>query len=443
MAVTRHDRERAPPAPEGWATVWSQTRGRWYFRNDVTKATAWEVPKDNAGSNAAGQAAPHDRPDLADDQPLKPTFDDLSTQHHLQQVVVNTKANYTSRTDMPFSRVLEPGAPRAPYRRRNTEIKTVINWPQRRLLLSEIEFLTRFSEPGMTVVYASVAPGVQLKPLTEFFPNLRFVVYDSLPLAAHLENCSNLTIRTETFSDAVARTFAQDNALFISNLRSGSEASEAVSDDLAAQISWCKTMRPRCALLNFRLPWQEGTTPYFDGEILLPVWSAATATESRLIVQNIDEMKDYDNNEYEQQMFYFNTVQRVARYDHNVEATGIDHCYDCRAEVAILDGYVAKYRDTPASERPKVIASMSELISSKLALRRTLLDSNPEIDPRRTSRKRASHAGAPPAGGRDPPPEHRGKRARSEQWAGQPQPLPNPQHAAHAPAPQPAEDEWS
>lgn len=68
------------------------------------------------------------------------------------------------------------------------------------------------------------------------------------------------------------------------------------------------------------------------GDIYLPIWGPITTTESRLIVTSCEE-KEYDNTKYEEQMFYFNTVTRVARYPHNVTGEGFDHCYDCRAEV--------------------------------------------------------------------------------------------------------------
>ena len=51
--------------------------------------------------------------------------------------------------------------------------------------------------------------------------------------------------------------------------------------------------------------------------------------------------RPYDHTVYEQQMFYFNTRGRVARYHHAVDTTpetaeGLDYCYDCAAEMYIL-----------------------------------------------------------------------------------------------------------
>lgn len=41
-------------------------------------------------------------------------------------------------------------------------------------------------------------------------------------------------------------------------------------------------------------------------------------------------------------MFYFNTVTRATYYEHDIEGDGIDHCYDCRAEIFILENYLLK-----------------------------------------------------------------------------------------------------
>jgi len=71
---------------------------------------------------------------------------------------------------------------------------------------------------------------------------------------------------------------------------------------------------------------------WLSGEIWLPIWAPITTTEARLLVAG-SEVVEYDNLKYEEQMFHFNTVTRVGRYDHKVKAEGVDFCYDCRAEV--------------------------------------------------------------------------------------------------------------
>ena len=93
-------------------------------------------------------------------------------------------------------------------------------------------------------------------------------------------------------------------------------------------------------MLKFRLPWTAGTRAYLEGTIFWPVFGPITTTESRLIVLRDAKETDYDNTVYEEEMFYFNTVQRPALYDHTVIAEGLCRCYDCRSEVHILTQYL-------------------------------------------------------------------------------------------------------
>lgn len=115
-----------------------------------------------------------------------------------------------------------------------------------------------------------------------------------------------------------------------------------------AQMRWHKIIKPKASMLKFRLSWKPGKTNYLEGDIYFPIWGPITTTESRLIVKRDANITEYDNRKYEQQMFYFNTginklvfkfllwiVMRVARYFHDVEGEGIDHCYDCTAEVIL------------------------------------------------------------------------------------------------------------
>lgn len=91
-------------------------------------------------------------------------------------------------------------------------------------------------------------------------------------------------------------------------------------------------------MLKFRLPWAAGTTKYLNGDIELPVWGPITTTEARLIPSH--GTREWDNTVYEEQMFYFNTVTRVARYHHGCSVDphvsgGLDYCFDCKAEVEV------------------------------------------------------------------------------------------------------------
>ena len=119
----------------------------------------------------------------------------------------------------------------------------------------------------------------------------------------------------------------------------------SVSEDMANQRRWYTIMQPLAAMLKFRLPWSKGKTEYLDGEVFLPIWGPQTTTEARLICGTTRGcgVKLWDNTMHCDQMFYFNSVTRLMAYDHDVrEAQGLDHCYDCAAEVCVLRQYLLR-----------------------------------------------------------------------------------------------------
>ena len=58
----------------------------------------------------------------------------------------------------------------------------------------------------------------------------------------------------------------------------------------------------------------------------------------------VNYIKRYDNREYEEKLFYFNTVTRTSYYKHEVDGVeGLDHCFDCASEIVILQQYLQKF----------------------------------------------------------------------------------------------------
>jgi hypothetical protein len=255
-----------------------------------------------------------------------------------------------------LKRVLSPMAPVASYRRRAEEKKTVNHWGQRKLLLSEIEFLTMHSKENDTVVYAGAAPGTHTEFLASLFPTLKFVLVDPADFVAP-HKPPQIQVRKAFFTDETAREFAaRDDVLFVCDIRSADwkvmseeEVEGAVEADQIAQMKWHLLMKPRASMLKFRLPWGKGTTDYLDGQILLPIWGPQTTTESRLVVLKDATIRSYDHENYEARMFHFNTIERVHLYARNrglIECRGLDRCYDCSAEILVVLAYFCKYRVT-------------------------------------------------------------------------------------------------
>eukprot|EP01112_Ceratiomyxa_fruticulosa_P015607 TRINITY_DN4603_c0_g3_i8.p1 TRINITY_DN4603_c0_g3~~TRINITY_DN4603_c0_g3_i8.p1 ORF type:complete len:468 (+),score=94.60 TRINITY_DN4603_c0_g3_i8:176-1579(+) len=317
---------------------------------------------------------------------------------HVTQVLSN---QYIHRTDLPFCRVLKADAPSMVYRRRKGEVKTVIHWGQRKLLMSEIEFLTLFASRGDCVVYAGAAPGTHIRYLASLFDGVRFILVDPAPFTVKEDDVISLV--NGLFTDELAEQIRDKeketggDILLISDIRSADpdelteeETEEHVQRDMEFQQKWHMIMKPKASMFKFRLPWKPGKTYYLQGDIYLPVWGPITTTETRLIVKRDAPQVHYDNKKYEEQMFYFNTTTRVACYPHSVRGEGIDHCYDCRAEIAILTDYLSsEWTDNPLDEQEdaaimwRKVSDMSREISSACSKERTLLSPNPDPEQRK------------------------------------------------------------
>ena len=305
---------------------------------------------------------------------------------HSKQVWADD-AGCNPRYDIPFSRILQANDERFPYRRRKGEVKTVIHWGQRKLLMSEIEFLTLYGTTSRMVVYAGAAPGTHIAFLSNMFPELHFHCVDPAPFT--VKETGKITIVQDLFSDEMAQKLGEEHPglLFISDIRSADwerdndrVIEEKVQRDMAMQKEWHMRMKPMRSMLKFRLPWAAGTTSYLDGDVYLPVWGPITTTETRLITkENTVAEIEYDHKKYEEQLFFFNTVTRPALYEHDVtEGEGIDHCYDCRAEVHILSSYLEMFKAVPEDKLAKEVSLMSKKISKQIANGRTLKDDNPD-----------------------------------------------------------------
>lgn len=270
---------------------------------------------------------------------------------HCRQVFASFRHPVETRR---FSRILDDKSPRMRYQRRRNEWKTTEHWGQRKLLMSEIEVLTEHAEEGRVVVYAGAAPGDHTNFLSELFPQLTFVLVDPSPFTT--KPSDKITIIEDFFTDEVAESFAtdeyKDRVLFISDIRSfdstqdDAEKEERVEIDMQMQQRWVETIQPVASMLKLRFPYKPGKTTYLDGDIYLPVWGPRTTSEARLISTKPYTKRTYDHNHYEDGMYAHNAVVRSSY--HNVPdkylqlGVGYDRCYDCMAEIHIIERYLEK-----------------------------------------------------------------------------------------------------
>jgi hypothetical protein len=301
--------------------------------------------------------------------------------------------------EFPFQRTITKEWPRMKYTRRKGEFKPALHWGQRKLHLSEVEFLTLHGDKAKTILYAGSADGKHTRYLSEkLFPNHKFILYDPAKFDKDLvayadKNPDRVEIHTGSegfFNDEVAKKYAGQDILFVSDIRSVPELSgrnfldammsienELQSKNLKSdeynklkkdkqdlenafdneviknmewQQSWCDIIKPKAFMLKFRLPYYAGKTKYLDGDLYFQLWAGETSSETRLIGTNLDR-KEYDNNDYEDACFYLN---KCSRADQNYKADL--NCpiivnekplnnYDWYGELQIHKEYIKKFND--------------------------------------------------------------------------------------------------
>jgi len=301
--------------------------------------------------------------------------------------------DFTSET-----RLLNNDIPRETYKRRTKEVKNVIHWGQRKLLLTEIEFLT-IHEKNITdkskliyVIYAGSAPGTHILYLSKLFPNIYFELYDPREFNTKLDNYKMIKTHVQYFTDDTAKEWITENhpdkiILLISDIRTGEPekqnedvVEERVSIDHEWQMNWYNTMKPEMAMFKFRLPWKDGFTEYLDGDIYIQPYPPATSTETRLIVGKNAGLKKYDNRKYEEQLFYFNNHMRVNNFKNilshmkNNEKNGLNNKYDSSAEIYILQQYLLMKHSKQIELK---IINMSKEINNELSKNRNLYSDQP------------------------------------------------------------------
>lgn len=256
-------------------------------------------------------------------------------------------------------RTLTDSIPRMKYKRRSKDIKNVLHWGQRKLLMTEIEFLTKYYKlfkptKKVYMIYAGAAAGTHLLILKELFPDIYLELYDANPFDRRLKSLSNVNMYRRYFYDSDAKYWNSSkhddkHILLVSDIRtadtesmSSDEIEQRVKTDHKMQRSWYELMEPEYSMFKFRLPWEDGETEYMSGQIYIQPWAPVTSTETRLIVKKNASLVLYDNRDYEERLFHYNVYEREMEYSNVLEhltkeeKNGLDNRYDSVSEIEIL-----------------------------------------------------------------------------------------------------------
>jgi cap2 methyltransferase len=200
-----------------------------------------------------------------------------------------------------------------------------LKWGQLKLMLSELQFMTMYAQPGCLVIYIGAGPGYHIGFLAELYPDCQFDLWDSVKF--NIDNPpSNIKYYTRYFTDNDAKAYAQSDKkiLVITDLRNldirqhkknndYESMDTLVMDDMDMQAKWCQIMDPIAASLKFRLPYEK-SYKYLDGIIYLQCFSQIS-TESRLVTNNYWNYVKYDVKQFDRMLAYHNAKNRCVKLD--------------------------------------------------------------------------------------------------------------------------------
>jgi hypothetical protein len=279
-----------------------------------------------------------------------------------------------------FHESIDLDSPKMPYDPNlQPELKTK-HWGQRKLLLCEIQFLTRFGHLSKYVVYAGAAPGTHTVVLARLFPDHTFDLWDPAPFSEILKEMPNVKLNQGLFTQEVAESYLGKRVLFLCDIRRTTgesdtrEQEEEVMIDMEEQKRWCLAMRPAMAMLKFRLErsQEDKKQEYFGGEIYFQAWAPQRSTETRLLT-TCDSRQSYGVKEYDDTLNFFNLFTRNCVFEReHVPIEGLCFCYDCTAEVNIIKQYL-EYIDPSHDSSLRNIMRI-ELMFSEVLGRQSLQD---------------------------------------------------------------------
>jgi hypothetical protein len=263
------------------------------------------------------------------------------------------------------------------------------HWGQKKLLLSEIQFLTKVCQKLNTkslkdyaVVYAGAAHGFHFPILYNLFPELIWILYDPARFSkeAHMHpQKEKVKIFNQFFTDETI-AHAKQNAenrkiLFISDIRLTPDE-EAVMKDMISQAKWGTDLGADYMLLKYKLPYDDENTKlyktntindlqinskyiknpdlkaddktflYLKGDVYIQLFAHIHSVELRLMVEKVNgkyELDTINYGEIEKRMFYFNTNLRTSwsteDYDFLDYIPGYDSSIECVMEYNIIKNY--------------------------------------------------------------------------------------------------------
>lgn len=226
-------------------------------------------------------------------------------------------------------------------------------------------------------------------------------------VAEALAGSERIYIINDLMTMEIARACRQiphDQLYFVSDIRTNATDGAKEPDtvdilwNLSQQYNWMSCMRPRWSMLKFRHPFyaepvevferkhsqapyaadfamskeygidfvenhKTQTLVYWAGTVNLQAFPGQSSTETRLITEAKETHNWGPPADYENRLFYYNSVERCFRHhinDNADRALGFDHCNDCALENHLWKKYIAYSGDTvPVRARVKKLSDIT------------------------------------------------------------------------------------
>lgn len=292
--------------------------------------------------------------------------------------------------------LLRPGNPEKTYQERISSNYPFVKWGQRKLMITEVQFLTLFWDPEKVpdpiIVYAGAAHGKHISLLAQFFPEATFHLYDPRKFVIKADN-KQIFIYNQLFTDQDAIQWSgRNNVYFICDIRSGQDDSSfaeferAIGKDMKDQERWTEIMNPVYAHLKFRIPFLKEEfgqyMEYLYGYLFIQPWIGEKSTELRLVISGTSGKKiEWNTYKIESQMFYHNVEVRGKNMFINPFKSSKRSCendklipisppellndWDSLCEIIVLMNYIMKRRGINGIDEKEVLG-LSEIITEHI-----------------------------------------------------------------------------
>ena len=131
----------------------------------------------------------------------------------------------------------------------------------------------------------------------------------------------------------------------MSDIREGTDDDKIVRDQ-ECNANWHKIIQPDFSYLKFRCPYDNPIIyKYYKGDIYLQLYAPTSSTETRILFTKNLEPYEYNSQEYQGKMLYFNRIIRPSYHKSLIKNNFyFDHCYDCTYFGYIIKNYIKKFK---------------------------------------------------------------------------------------------------